>query len=98
MGAAFIALGILVSSLTENQIIAAAVTFGILLLFFLIGWASTFVGSSFGSVLEHLSIMKHFQNFTKGVIDTQDIIFYINFIIFSLFLTGMSLESKKWRG
>ena len=98
MGAAFIALGTLVSSLTENQIIAAAVTFGILLLFFLIGWASTFVGSSFGSVLEHLSIMKHFQNFTKGVIDTQDIIFYINFIIFSLFLTGMSLESKKWRG
>lgn len=98
MGTAFISLGILASSLTENQIIAATITFGTLFFLFLIGWASSFVGSLFGKILEHLSIMNHFTNFSKGIIDTKDIIFYINFTIFSLFLTSRSLESKKWRG
>jgi ABC-2 type transport system permease protein len=98
MGGAFIAFGILASSLTSNQIIAAVISFGALLLFWLIGFTSDSSGPVLGGILRHLSLLEHFENFSKGVINTQDIIYYLNFIIFCLFLTLRSLESKKWRG
>ncbi len=98
MGTAFIALGIMVSSATENQIIAAAISFGAILMFWLIGWSETFVGPVLGKVLSHMSLLEHFENFSRGVIDTRDIIYYINFNILFLFMTMRSLESKRWRG
>jgi ABC-2 type transport system permease protein len=98
LGAAFIALGALASSLTENQIVAAAITFGILLLFWVIGWSSQFAGGSVGRLLSHLSLLDHFEDFPKGVIDTKDVIFYLNFMVLCLFLTLRSLESHRWRG
>ena len=98
MGSAFIALGVMVSSLTENQIVAAVISFGALLMFWLIGWAETFAGPVLGKFLSHISLIKHFDNFSKGVIDTRDIIYYIDFNILFLFLTMRSLESKRWRG
>lgn len=98
MGTAFIALGIMVSSATENQIIAAAISFGAILMFWLIGWSETFVGPVLGKVLSHISLLEHFETFSRGVIDTRDIIYYINFNILFLFMTMRSLESKRWRG
>jgi len=98
LGASFIAIGTMVSSLTENQIIAAAVTFGILLLLWVISWSASFAGPTWGTFLLHLSATEHFQNFAKGVIDTQDIVYYLNLSVFCLFLTLRSLESKRWRG
>jgi len=98
LGSAFIALGIMVSSTTENQIIAAAISFGALLMFWLIGWGQSFVGSDLGRILAHLSLLEHFDRFAKGIIDTRDIVYYINFSLLFLFLTLRSLESKRWRG
>lgn len=98
MGTSFISLGMLTSSLTENQIIASVATFGTLLLFWVIGWASHFVGSTMGQVFSHLSVIEHFDNFTKGIIESKDVVFYIDFSILCLFLTLRSLESKRWRG
>ena len=97
LGASFISLGIFISSLTENQIIAAVVTFGALLLFWIIQWAANFAGPLLGKVLVHLSIIEHYQEFARGVLDTNDIIFYLLFAFFFLFLTLKSLESLKWR-
>jgi len=98
LGAAFIALGALASSLTENQIVAAALSFGFLLLFWVIGWSAQFASGPLGQVLSHLSLLDHFDSFPKGVIDTKDVIFYLNFMVFCLFLTLRSLESHRWRG
>jgi ABC-2 type transport system permease protein len=98
LGAAFIALGALASSLTENQIVAAAISFGLLLFFWVIGWSSQFADSGVGRLLSHLSLLEHFDSFPKGVIDTKDIIFYLSFMVFCLFLTLRSLESHRWRG
>ncbi len=98
LGAAFIALGLLVSSITENQIVAAVISFGAILMFWVIGWSDVFVGSSLGKTLSHLSLLEHFEKFAKGVIDTRDVIYYIDFSILFLFMTMRSLESKKWRG
>ena len=91
MNAAFIALGLFISSLTENQIIAAIGTFGTLLIFWIIQWAGT------SEILRHLSILEHFNNFAEGVIDTRDVVYYLSFMLLWLFLTLRVLESKKWR-
>lgn len=98
IGGAFISVGLLISSLTENQIIAGACTFGLLLLFWLLGASERLVSPGLGSVLKHLSLLEHFEQFAKGVIDTKDIIFFLNVTFFSLFLTLRSLDSNKWRG
>lgn len=97
-GAAFIAIGILISSLTENQIVAAVATFGTLLIFWVIAWASDSAGGVLGRVLSHLSLTEHADSFAKGVIETKDLIYYVNLIILALFLTLRSLDSKRWRG
>ncbi len=97
LGASFLALGVFVSTLTENQIISAAVTFGMLLIFWMINWT---VGSQTGpwaDALNYISILQHYDQFSKGVLDTRDIIYYLSFIFLFLFLTLRSLESKKWR-
>jgi ABC-2 type transport system permease protein len=98
MAASFIALGIFMSSLTENQIIAAVLSFGFLLLFWLIGWAKVIAGPDAGPILEHLSIVVHLDGFIKGLIDTRDVVYYLVFIFFWLFLTLRFLQSRFWRG
>jgi len=92
LAGSFIALGLFISSLTENQIIAAVATFAVLLTF----WFMSF-WSEGNQILRHLSILEHFNNFAEGVIDTRDVIFYASFILLWLFLTLRVLESKKWR-
>ncbi len=98
MGEAFIALGIFISSTTENQIIAAIITFGLLLLLWVIGWAANFTGPLVGKILNELSLVRHFDSFSKGVIDIKDVVFYLLFTFYCLFLTCRVIESKRWRG
>jgi ABC-2 type transport system permease protein len=98
MGGAFLAIGVLASSLTENQIVAAFLTFGVLLLFWVIGWSAEYAGGLAGRVLQHLSIIEHYDSFAKGVLDTRDIVYYVNFTALALFLTLRSLESRRWNG
>jgi ABC-2 type transport system permease protein len=98
IGGTFLAVGVLVSSLTENQIVAGFGTFGILLVFWVLGWSADLAGPGWGKVLSHISLLEHYESFSKGVIDTKDVIYYLNFTIFCLFLTLRSLESKRWRG
>jgi len=98
MGGTFIAVGIFASSLTENQIVASITTFGILLILWVIGWSADYVGGVWGKVLQHLSLIEHNDNFAKGVLDTKDVIYYLNFIALALFLTLRSLEARRWKG
>ncbi|HEC16139.1 MAG TPA: ABC transporter permease [Sedimenticola sp.] len=97
MGAAFISLGIFTSSLTENQIIAASISFGLLFLFYMMSYSVSFVSGGFGRILSYLSINEHIASMAKGVLDTEDIIYYFCFIVLFLFLTLRVLESKRWR-
>jgi ABC-2 type transport system permease protein len=98
MSSAFVSFGILASSLTENQIIAAAITFGALLLLWIIGWSESLAGPTLGSVLKYLSLLTHYDNFAKGILDSRDVLFYLLFIVVSLFATLRVLESRQWRG
>jgi ABC-2 type transport system permease protein len=98
MGATFLAVGIFASSLTENQIVASLITFGVLLIFWVLGWSADAVGGPWGKVLSDLSILEHYDTFAKGILDTKDVIYYVNFTIVALFLTLRSLEARRWKG
>lgn len=98
MGATFLAVGIFASSLTENQIVASITTFGVLLFLWVVGWSAEYVGGSWGRVLSHLSLLDHFDTFARGVLDTKDVIYYVNVTIVALFLTLRSLEARRWKG
>ncbi len=98
MGATFLAVGVFASSLTENQIVASITTFGVLLIFWVIGWSADYVGGVVGRVLTHVSLLEHFDSFAKGVLDTKDVVYYLDFTIVALFLTLRSLEARRWKG
>jgi ABC-2 type transport system permease protein len=94
----FISLGLFISSLTKNQIVAGMVTFSVFLLLWVINWIGSFGGPTFESVTSYLSIIEHFDDFAKGVIDTTHLIYYLSFITFGLFLTAKSVDIERWRG
>jgi ABC-2 type transport system permease protein len=98
LGGAFLAVGILASSLTENQIVAAIITFGILLIFWVLGWRAESLGGVWGSILSHLSLLDHFDSFARGVLDTKDVVYYLNLTAVALFLALRSLEARRWKG
>jgi ABC-2 type transport system permease protein len=98
MGATFIAVGVFASSLTENQIVAAITTFGALLIFWILGWSADYAGGTAGKVLQFLSLLEHNDSFSKGVLDTKDVLYYLNFTVLALFLTLRSLEARRWKG
>jgi ABC-2 type transport system permease protein len=98
MGAMLLGIGIFASSLTENQIVAALIAFGISLMFWIVSWSAEFAGGPLGTVLTHLSILEHNDTFAKGVLDTKDILYYVDFSALFLFFTLRSLETRRWAG
>jgi ABC-2 type transport system permease protein len=97
MGGTFISVGILASSLTDNQIVAAVVSFFMLLMLWMIDWSARFVTRTFSEIIRYLSIVDHMRDMTQGVVDTSDVVFYITAIFFFLFLTYTVIESRRWR-
>lgn len=96
-GAALIAIGAFLSTTTRNQIIAGTAGFVISLLLWVIEWVSQFDTSATGKVISYLSVVTHFEPFTKGVIDIKDVVFFLSMIFLGLFLSARSLESLRWR-
>jgi len=98
MGASFISMGLWISSLTKNQIVAGMITFALFLLLWTINWAMDSAGPTMQKILTALSITDHFDDFSKGVIALRHLVYYLSFITFGLFLTAKSVDSERWRG
>ena len=92
-----LAIGTFISTLTKNQIIAGAATFGVLLLLWVLEWVAGYETATWAKVLAYLSVITHFDSFSKGVLDTKDAIFYVSVIFLGLFFTSRSMESLRWR-
>jgi ABC-2 type transport system permease protein len=98
VGGSFIAFGLFISSLTKNQIVAGVLTFCSLLMLLLVSWMQDFAGPVGQAVISALAVFEHFEDFSKGVIDTKHIVYYLSVITFGLFLTAKSVDSERWRG
>ena len=94
---ALLAIGTFISTLTKNQIIAGAATFGVCLLLWVLEWVSGYETATWARVLAYMSVITHFESFAKGLLDAKDAIFYVTLIFFGLFLTARSMESLRWR-
>jgi len=97
-GAALLALGLFISTLTENQVVAVVLTFGASLLLWLVSVFSSSAMGATKSVVDYLSVISHLDDFIKGVIDTSHVIYYLTFAFVGLFLAYRSLESMRWKG
>lgn len=96
LGASLMALGSFISSLTENQLVAAVLTFAA----FLVVWVIDIghgLGAGWGTVFSYLSIIRHYEDFTRGVIDTSSLVYYASFIFLFVFLTVRTVDSMRWR-
>jgi ABC-2 type transport system permease protein len=98
LGGCFVAVGLLISSLTKNQIVSGTVTFAVFLFLWVITWVGSALGPTGEKLTNYLSIIEHLDDFTKGVIDTSHVVYYLSFITFGLFLTAKSVDSERWRG
>lgn len=99
LGACFAALGIFASTLSENQIIAAVLSFALILLLWIVNWISgnLELSEKINEFLNYLSLAGHFDDFVKGIIDLKNVVFYVSFIAFWLFVTTKSIGVRKWR-
>ena len=96
LGCASLAVGLFASSLTSNQIVAAVVAGGILFALWSVGWAADLLPEGLGGVIGYLSLSYYFSDFTRGVIDTRAIVYYLSVMVLFLFLTTRSLENSRW--
>jgi ABC-2 type transport system permease protein len=98
LGGCFVSVGLFFSSLTRNQIVAGMFTFAVLLLFWMVDWVGSFTGPTLEKIVTYLSITGHLEDFLRGVIDSQHLVYYLSFITFGLFLTAKAVDSERWRG
>lgn len=94
---ALLAIGMFISTLTRNQIIAGAATFGVCLLLWVLEWVSGYDSATYARVMAYLSVLTHFESFAKGLLSVKDAVYYLTAIFLGLFLTARSMESLRWR-
>ena len=98
IGSSYLGLGLVFSTFTDNQIIAAVSTIVVILIFWSIGWIGSYLNPDLGKILNHFSLIDNFDDFARGVIELKNIIFYLSFVFMTLFLSYVSIESARWRG
>jgi len=97
LGALFLAIGLFFSSLTENQIVAAFLTIVTLFLLLVLNWVTSSGGGGWRSVVSYISFSEHFEDMTRGIVDTKDLVYYASFSFFGLFLAHSVIQSRRWR-
>jgi ABC-2 type transport system permease protein len=97
MAIAFLTIGTLISALTDNMVIAFVGALFALLVLYTVGWLGETVPGVAGSLIQYASITEHFQEMTKGIIDTKDLVYFLTLVVVGLFLTQRSVESVRWR-
>jgi ABC-2 type transport system permease protein len=97
MAAAVLSLGMFISSLTDSTILAAVLTFALILLLWVVDLVATGIGGTFGSVLSHLSLVKNYTNLVQGILDPSSIVVFVTYIILGLFLTAQSIEAIRFQ-
>ena len=98
LGGCFISVGLLISSTTKNQVVSGIVTFTVFLILWVITWLGDNASPLTQMILSYLSITEHFEDFSRGVLDTKHVVYYLSFTVFGLFLTLKSVDRERWKG
>jgi ABC-2 type transport system permease protein len=93
-----IAMGLVISALTSSQVVAAVATFGAAIGLWVLGLVSGGEGTPWHAALSYVSMLEHYSDFARGVIETRHLVYYLTFTFFMLFLTQRAVESQRWRG
>jgi len=96
-GSSILSIGLFTSALTRNQIVAAILGVGLGLILWLVDAVGNFFGPPIAGVLDYLSLNQHFNDFTRGVVDSRDVIYYLSVVIAGIFLATRVLETRRWR-
>jgi ABC-2 type transport system permease protein len=97
MGGAYVAIGLMASSFTKNQIVAFILAFAISFALYLFGRIVQIVPENLQPIVAFLSIDGHFESISRGVIDSRDVLYYLSVMTVSLVVATVSLESRKWK-
>jgi ABC-2 type transport system permease protein len=97
LGCCFLSIGLLFATFTRNQLIAGSLTFFVLLLLWILDWSSDYSGNWWVQIAHYVSLTPHTENFSKGVIDLKDTVYYLSVIALGLFFSVRSVESVRWR-
>lgn len=97
LGAAFIAVGVFMSAITENQVVSAVATFGVILLMMVVNFVISLIGNAFiRSILKWFSVVDRYTFFTRGIFSLPAIIYFVSLVIIFLFLTARVYEMRRW--
>jgi len=98
VGALFLSVGLFASGISRNQIVAALVGFALVFALFILGLLEFLVNDpSLRQVLSYLNLIQHMEDFSKGIVDTRRLVYYVTSTAFFLFLTSRALAANKWR-
>lgn len=98
LGNAYLSLGLFISSLTESQVVSAIVTFSCLIIFWILDWISGLVDGYWAHFFRALSPLAHYREFTLGILDLSNLVYFVFFNLYFLFLTLRSIETRNWKG
>src|SRR6267143_1291283 len=96
MGAAYMAIGLFISSLTESQVVAALITFVVLLMTWIIGWTASEAEGWTRELVNYLASVSHLDSFSKGTLDLKDVLYFLSIITLGLFATNRAIEAHRW--
>lgn len=97
LAAAILSLGMFISSLTESTVLAAVLTFAVILLLWLVDAIANGIGGPVGEAIAHISMLKHYTTLIQGVLDTSSLILFASYIVLGLFLTAQSIEALRFQ-
>ena len=97
LAASFLSVGLLTSAMTENQIVALVTGFGVLLILWVLSWANAIAGPGLGDLLAGISMLSHIDQLLKGLLHFKDIVYFLTFVGFFLFVTTQRVEAYRWR-
>jgi len=97
LGSAYLAAGVFISSLTKSPIVSALGSFSVLLVFWIFDWVDDVASGPWARIFSELSPLAHYKNFTLGILDVQDLVYFGFFFFYFLFLTLRSIETRNWK-
>lgn len=97
LGLAYLAAGAFVSSLTRSPVVSALGSLSVLLLFWVFDWVENISDGPWAHIFAALSPLKHYRDFSVGILDVQNVVYFVFFFLYFLFLTLASIETRNWK-